>query len=173
MPIYEFYCAPCNTIYNFFSRSVNTDKVPACPKCKALKLSRQVSVFSNPSRSKEEGDDDMPPFNERAMEKAMGHLAREAERLDENDPRQAASLMRKLSDATGLKTEEAVRELYKETTGDLPSEARRRRGKSFDWNAYAMTDGYSKEQIDHLRYDSSFIIINFKSFTQFGIERIN
>jgi len=25
MPIYEFYCRKCNTLYNFFSRSVNTE----------------------------------------------------------------------------------------------------------------------------------------------------
>jgi hypothetical protein len=36
------------------------------------------------------------------MEKAMSLLAREAEHLDENDPRQAANLMRRLSDMTGL-----------------------------------------------------------------------
>ena len=35
MPIYEFYCRKCNTIYNFFSRSVNTEKIPFCPKCKS------------------------------------------------------------------------------------------------------------------------------------------
>ena len=33
----------------------------------------------------------------------MGMLAREAEHMNEDDPRQAAMLMRKLSDATGLK----------------------------------------------------------------------
>ncbi|MDX1765096.1 MAG: zinc ribbon domain-containing protein, partial [bacterium] len=49
-------------------------------------------------------------FDEKAMEKAMGQLAREAERLDENDPRQAAALMRKLSDATGLKMGAAMEE---------------------------------------------------------------
>ena len=37
------------------------------------------------------------------MEKAMAMLAGEADRINEDDPRQAAALMRKLSDATGLK----------------------------------------------------------------------
>jgi hypothetical protein len=37
------------------------------------------------------------------MEQAMGMLAREAEHINEDDPRQAAQLMRKLSDATGLR----------------------------------------------------------------------
>lgn len=123
MPIYEFYCSQCNTIYNFFSKSVNTDKIPACPKCKSPELSRQVSVFSNISRTREEGGDDMPPFDERAMEKAMGQLAREAENLDENDPRQAASLMRKLSDSTGLKMGAAMEEaLHRMERGEDPEQ---------------------------------------------------
>lgn len=46
--------------------------------------------------------DDLP-IDESKMEKAMGMLAREAEGLNEEDPKQAANLMRKLSDMTGLK----------------------------------------------------------------------
>ena len=37
------------------------------------------------------------------MEQAMNMLAREAENINEDDPKQAANLMRKLSDMTGLK----------------------------------------------------------------------
>ena len=36
------------------------------------------------------------------MEKALAMLSREAQGLDENDPRQAARLMRRLTDAAGL-----------------------------------------------------------------------
>lgn len=101
MPIYEFYCDRCHTIYNFFSRTVDTRKVPFCPHCKTRKLSRQVSLFAIAGRAREEGDDELP-FDESQMEQAMHLLAREADRLDENDPRQAAGLMRKLSDMTGV-----------------------------------------------------------------------
>jgi putative FmdB family regulatory protein len=105
MPIYEFYCQHCNTIYNFLSRTVNTEKIPDCPKCKEVKLQRKVSLFATISGRKDDGtaDADMPPIDEAKMEQAMGMLAREAERMDEDDPRQAAILMRKLSDATGLR----------------------------------------------------------------------
>lgn len=103
MPIYEFYCHKCNTVYNFFSRSVNTEKVPTCPKCKKIRLKRQMSIFARVSRGKDEpADDDMPPIDEAKMEKAMSMLAGEADKISEDDPRQAAKLMRKLSDATGL-----------------------------------------------------------------------
>jgi putative FmdB family regulatory protein len=103
MPIYEFYCETCNTIYNFFSKTVNTRKTPNCPKCKNKKLSRQVSLFAFTGKAKEDGAMDDLPIDEARMEKAMNTLAREAEGLNEDDPKQAANLMRKLSDMTGLK----------------------------------------------------------------------
>ncbi|OIP31047.1 MAG: hypothetical protein COW04_05415 [Deltaproteobacteria bacterium CG12_big_fil_rev_8_21_14_0_65_43_10] len=103
MPIYEFYCKKCNTVYSFFSRSVNTENIPNCPKCKRAKLKREMSVFANISRRVDEGtDNDMPPIDEAKMEKAMAMLASEAHKFNEDDPRQAAALMRKLSDATGI-----------------------------------------------------------------------
>jgi len=103
MPIYEFYCRKCNTLYNFFSRSVNTEKVPSCPRCKRVKLQRRMSVFAKISqRSDDAGPEEMSGFDESKMEKAMEMLAGEAGGIDENDPRQAARLMRKLTDATGL-----------------------------------------------------------------------
>jgi putative FmdB family regulatory protein len=103
MPIYEFYCKKCNTLFNFFSNSVNTDKKPDCPNCNKVKLERRMSSFSTLKNKGEiENSTDMPDLDESKMEKAMSLLAREAERLDENDPRQAANLMRKLSDMTGL-----------------------------------------------------------------------
>jgi putative FmdB family regulatory protein len=102
MPIYEFYCEDCNTIFNFFSSSVNTTKRPLCPRCQQKKLKRQMSTFARLTGAKEEGDLDDLPIDEGKMEKAMSLLAREAEGINEDDPRQAANLMRKLSDAAGL-----------------------------------------------------------------------
>ena len=112
MPIYEFYCQQCHTIYNFLSRTVNTEKIPDCPTCKDVKLQRKVSLFSAISSRGDqgEGDDELPPIDEARMEKAMGMLAQEAEHMDEDDPRQAAQLMRKLSDATGLRMGSAMEE---------------------------------------------------------------
>ena len=102
MPIYEFYCEDCNTIFNFFSRSVNTTKKPKCPSCRRKTLSRRMSAFAVTGRAKETGDGEDLPFDESRMEKAMQALAGEAESINEDDPRQAANLMRKLTDMTGL-----------------------------------------------------------------------
>ncbi len=102
MPIYEFYCKDCNTLFNFFSRSINTKKVPTCPKCRKVKLARQMSAFAITGKASEsDGMDDLP-IDEGKMEKAMTLLAAEADRIDENDPKQAANLMRRLTDMTGL-----------------------------------------------------------------------
>jgi putative FmdB family regulatory protein len=102
MPIYEFYCEDCNTIFNFFSKTVNTSKKPKCPRCRKKTLSRQMSPFAISGRASEEGDLDDFPMDEAKMEKAMQALAGQAENMNEDDPRQAANLMRKLSDMTGL-----------------------------------------------------------------------
>ena len=123
MPIYEFYCKDCNTIFNFFSRTVNTKKRPSCPKCKTRRLEKQISLVAFTGKAKEtDGLDDLP-FDEGKMEQAMQMLASEADKMNEDDPKQAANLMRKLSDMTGLKLgdgmDEALRRMEK---GDDPEQ---------------------------------------------------
>lgn len=102
MPIYEFFCERCNTIYNFFSKSVNTTKIPNCPTCRNRKLSRQMSLFAFTGKAKEGDEADDLPFDEAKMEQAMNLLAGEAEKINEDDPKQAADLMRKLTHMTGM-----------------------------------------------------------------------
>jgi len=136
MPIYEFYCRKCNTIYKFYSRTVNTEKIPFCPTCKDVKLERRMSLFTTISTTRDAGgeEDGLPPIDESKMEKVMSKLAKQVDKIDEEDPRQAAQLMRELTDATGLKLgpgmEEALRRLEKgedpekieEEMGDLLEE---------------------------------------------------
>lgn len=102
MPIYEFYCTPCNTLFSFFSKSVNTTALPACPHC-AQPLKRQMSVFACTKSSRTDRGSEELPFDERRLEGAMTQLAAEADRIDDSDPKQAARLMRKFSDLTGVK----------------------------------------------------------------------
>ena len=113
MPIYEFYCDDCNTIFNFFSKTINTTKKPNCPRCKTRKLSRQMSAFAFTGKATEDSDMDDLPFDENKMEKAMQMLAGEAENINEDDPRQAANLMRKLTDMTGLELGAGMQEALK------------------------------------------------------------
>lgn len=116
MPVYEFYCSDCHMIFNFLSRRIETEKRPDCPRCGRPELERQVSLFAiSKGRKDDGGEDDLPDLDESRMEQAMMALAAEAEGMDEDDPRQAARLMRKLYDATGMELgggmEEAIRRM--------------------------------------------------------------
>ena len=117
MPIYEFFCDDCNTIFNFFSKTIDTSKRPKCPKCKTKVLDRQMSAFAFTGKAREEGDTDDIPIDESKMEQAMQMLAGEAQNINEDDPKQAANLMRKLTSMTGLELgsgmEEALRRMEK------------------------------------------------------------
>jgi putative FmdB family regulatory protein len=133
MPIYEFYCEDCHTIFSFFSRRINTEKRPACPRCNRPELERIPSIFAI-SKNREESDEpDFPDIDESRLEKAMMSLAAEAEKIDENDPRQAAQLMKKLFDATGLEIggemEEAIKRLE---AGEDPEKIEEEMGDLFD-----------------------------------------
>jgi len=110
MPIYEFYCERCNTIYSFYSRTINTSKQPVCPRCKEVSLRRLISSFSIVRKGGEEEGEASLPFDEEKMEKAVGMLAQEAEHVNEDDPRQAAQMMRKLSEMTGLRMGKGMQE---------------------------------------------------------------
>ena len=110
MPIYEFYCERCNTIFNFYSKTIDTSKQPTCPQCKQIKLKRVLSGFSVLRKGSGEDSEDPLPFDEAKMEKAAGMLAQEAENINEDDPRQAAQVMRKLTEMTGLKMGKGMQE---------------------------------------------------------------
>jgi len=57
------------------------------------------------------------------MEKAMALLAQEAEGMDENDPRQAARLMKKFSEVTGLELGSEMEEVMRRLeAGEDPDE---------------------------------------------------
>lgn len=126
MPIYEFYCEDCNVVFNFYSSRVNTTKRPSCPRCQKKKLERLLSPFATLRQAKSPGDDldPLPPgLDEAKLERAMASLAHEAEGMNEDDPRQAAHLMRKLSDMTGLNLGPAMQEaLQKMEAGEDPDQ---------------------------------------------------
>lgn len=102
MPIYEFYCFDCHTIFNFFSRRINTEKRPNCPKCGRPDLERRLSLFAISKGRKENDDGPIGDVDEQKLERMMASMASEIEGADEDDPRQAARLMRRLFDAAGL-----------------------------------------------------------------------
>ena len=106
MPIYEFACPDCRKIFNFLSKRVNPESVPACPKCGGKKLSKQVSAFAMPRGAKEPqaapdgapDDAGMPDMDNPQVMRAMADLERDMEHMDENNPKHMAHMMKKMKD---------------------------------------------------------------------------
>ncbi len=133
MPIYEFYCSECNTIYNFYSKNIDTRTRPKCPVCRDRILERRVSLFSTTRNKNNEDDISTPDFDDQKIERAMEILAGEAERIDEENPKQAADLLRKLSDMTGLKLNPGMEEaLQRIENGEDPEQIENEMGDIFE-----------------------------------------
>jgi hypothetical protein len=80
-------------------------------------------MFAIAGRASEKNVDADLPFDESKMEKAMALLEKEAGNINEDDPRQAANLMRKLSDMTGMELGNGMNEaLRRMENGEDPEE---------------------------------------------------
>ena len=122
MPIYEFYCPDCHTLFSFFAGAPRVRRKPDCPECGRERLERRPSTFAmvGPGSS-DVGDDGgaEDPFagiDERRLEGAMDSLAGEMERMgDTEDPRALGQFFRKFGEMTGLelgpKMEDAVKRI--------------------------------------------------------------
>ncbi len=122
MPIYEYLCRPCNTVYNFLVQDPNTSKQPECPRCGSTDMKKRLSTFSisgGPKKSAEaqEPETDEDGGEDPEVEREMNKLMQRAENIDENNPRQLGELMRRMSEVSGEEmdeaTDEAVRRLEK------------------------------------------------------------
>ncbi len=148
MPIYEFYCADCHTIYNFFARSINTTKRPKCPKCGRPRLERQISRFAISKGLAEPSADNgmMPDVDDAQMEKAMAALAEQADGLDEDNPRQMGRLMRQLMESTGMPMNDAMHEAIRRMeAGEDPDKIEEQLGDLMDEGEFA--DGETAGQV--------------------------
>ncbi len=105
MPVYEFLCASCNRIYSFHSFKVASTKVPSCPKCGAADLTRVPSRFgvnaARKSASEAAAGENGSDLEDPRMEREMMRLAAELENMDENDPRQMAAAVRRMTELAG------------------------------------------------------------------------
>ncbi len=134
MPIYEFYCETCHTLYSFFARRVDKQTIPACPKSKRHELRRQMSRFAISSGRQEPGSTGVEGDAQDAkMEQAMMQMASEMEHVNEDAPQALARLMRKLMETSGMNMgegmEEAVRRLE---AGEDPDQVDEELGEAID-----------------------------------------
>jgi putative FmdB family regulatory protein len=124
MPIYEFYCHGCHTVFSFFSARVTTEARPACPRCGSGELPRRPSRFATLKHSGEEAElsDPFAGLDDARLEGAMESLMAEAGGLeDEQDPRAMARLMRRFSHLSGLEMGDRMEEFVARLeTGEDP-----------------------------------------------------
>jgi putative FmdB family regulatory protein len=118
MPIYEFYCAVCHTVFSFFSPQIDTEAAPACPRCGRPRLPRKPSTFATLRRTggdaEEEGDDLFAGLDEERLEGAMDSVLGELEGAgDDEDPRQVASVLRRFSEAAGMEPGPRMEEMLR------------------------------------------------------------
>ncbi len=138
MPIYEYYCADCNRVFNFMAKSYRQtlEKQPSCPKCGRDQLKRQMSTFAiaGASRKSAAGQADghaddgaAGPTNGAAedprVEREMMRLMEAAEGIDENNPRQLGALMRRMSEISGEQLDPAMEEAMRRLEGGEDPEA--------------------------------------------------
>lgn len=154
MPVYEFLCGTCNRIYSFHSFRVDPTKVPRCPKCGGSGLERVPSRFgvATPSRSAAAESADADSDDPR-MEAEMMRLASQLEGMDENDPRQMAAAVRRMTEIAGEPVTPAMEEMIRrleagedperveEELGDALEDEMGEGGGAFDGAAPTRDDG--------------------------------
>jgi len=146
MPIYEFYCDRCNVIFNFLSSRVDTSTKPDCPLCGKKEICRQMSTFATISNSEESDINPMAEVDETKMEDAFASLMSEAEGMNEEDPKQMATLMRKFTEKAGVQLgdtmEEAISRMEK---GEDPDLIEKEMGESLDGDDLFSFDGMKQK----------------------------
>lgn len=126
MPIYEFYCPDCHTVFNFFSSRIDLEASPACPGCGRPRLGRKPSTFatlraSSGEAGQEGGDDPMAGMDEERLEGAMESVFGGLDEGAEEDPRRMARLLRRFGDAAGLEPGPRMEEmLHRLEAGEDP-----------------------------------------------------
>lgn len=118
MPIYEFYCRPCHTVYSFLSRRMQVPDKATCPKCGCKKLEKKVSRFAI-SKGLVEGSasGDADPFanlDESKLEELMSEMAPSMQDdSSQEDPKQMARLMKRMFELSGSEPTGAMLEAMK------------------------------------------------------------
>ncbi len=105
MPIYEYYCKPCHTIFSFLSRSANVTTRPACPRCSG-ELHKQVSSFAFSQKMR--GTESLP-FSSQQAEEGVKKLKNEIDRLKSEESQQRAEKFKKNFERwSGVKLDHSV-----------------------------------------------------------------
>ena len=134
MPVYEFYCSECHTLFNFFSAAIDTESRPDCPRCAQPQLERRPARFATLKHQGETQPDPLGDLDEGRLAGVMESMMDEIGDLDdEEDPRHLARIFRRIGDATGLelgpRTEEMMSRLE---AGEDPDKLEEEMGDEFE-----------------------------------------
>jgi hypothetical protein len=104
-----------------------------------------MSTFAVIGKAKEEGDDPLAGLDESKMEQAFAGIMREAENINEDDPRQMATLMRKFTEQTGISPGEHVEEaIARMEAGEDPDQIERDMGDLLEADDVFSLEGMKK-----------------------------
>lgn len=118
MPLYEFYCEPCNTIFTFYSKKVNVTKKPVCPRCSS-ELERRISMFSFSQKMR--GTEALP-FKTHQAEEGVKKVKQELDRLKAKDPQEAAQFKQKFERWSGVTLDYDIGTPVRKADDDTESE---------------------------------------------------
>ncbi len=110
MPIYEYHCIGCNTIYQFLVKRSSSTGTPSCPRCGTPDgMKKLMSAFSV-------GRSSLSPDG----------MASDIENLDMEDPRYMARTIRRMADEMGEDLDPQVTEaLERLESGEDPEKIER------------------------------------------------
>jgi hypothetical protein len=105
-----------------------------------------MSTFATVGKAEEGGENPMAGIDESKMEEAFGSLMAEAEGMNEEDPKQMATLMRKFTEKTGMQLgdtmEEAISRMEK---GEDPDVIEKEMGENLEGDDLFSFDGMKKK----------------------------
>lgn len=149
MPIYEFYCPDCHTLFSFFSPRIDTAAAPDCPRCGRADLGRKPSRFATLKHRGDQAPDPLADLDDARLEGAMNTLMHELDGAEESDdPRAMGALVRRFSELTGLTLGERMEDMVRRLeAGEDPDQLEQEMG---DGGAEGDGEGADDGALDEL-----------------------
>jgi len=145
MPIYEFFSPDTNRIYSFYARSLAQGKLtPKCPDDPKARMERMLSQFAVTSSTREAATETFNDGVDPRLDGVMAEMEREMSSMSEDnpDPRQLARMMRKMTEATGQKVPDVMRQMIERLDqGEDPAKLEAEYGSTLEEMGEGFSDG--------------------------------
>ena len=115
-----------------------------------------MSKFATISAKKEESDSEDIPFDESRMEKACQVMEKEMQNIKDDDPRQMASLLRKMTEAAGGNLDEGMEEaLRRMEAGEDPEKIEAEMGDQLNPENIFFGQRRRGKRVKKVKYDET------------------